>query len=471
MNDRKHSENYMNNSELIEKSQAVLLGNKYEVVLNGQSYRRTVPSKEFYVHQWNWDSATHAMGLVYFDEQRAFDELYSLVSGQWKNGLIAQITFNPNESKYFPGPEFWGTEKFAKGEIQTSGVTQPPLLGISFAHVYKNTKDEKLRSRLIEEVLPAVLKYHDYLKKYRDPENSGLLTVVHPWESGLDNSPRWDLPLANISLEEITDEVKIMVNENSSDDKIGDPKDRPGMDDYYKYMYLVNIYKSWNWDYEKIIKESPFAVKDVLFNALWARANEALSDVLVEISHPQAQRLKDWAGQTKDALNNCWDEKLEIYRDKNVSKGRNEFIEENTIATFTPLWAGVPDAEKLELTLDNLEDSEKYWTQAPVATTPVSSNKFSLTKYWRGPTWPITNLFVIEGLSRYKNIPRAKKLRDSLVESTLKMIKDNGFYEYYDPTSGTARPDKKDTALGFGSFSWTAAVTLYLLNKYKSNQT
>src|SRR3989344_2584371 len=418
----------MSSQNLLEKAKKVLLGNLYEVELNGQLYRRTVPSKEFYVHQWNWDSATHAMGLVYVDEQRAFDELYSLVSGQWKNGLIAQITFNPNETKYFPGPEFWGTEKFAKGEIQTSGITQPPLLGISFAHVYKTTKDENLRKRLIDEVLPSVIKYHDYLKKYRDPENSGLLTVVHPWESGLDNSPRWDLPLANISLEEIPDEVKIM-------------------------------------------KESPFAVKDVLFNALWARANEVLSDILIENSHPQAQKLIDWARQTKQALNNCWDEKLEIYRDKNVSKGRNEFIEENTIATFTPLWAGVPDAEKLELILNNLEDPEKYCAQAPVATTPVNSNKFSLTKYWRGPTWPITNLFVIEGLSRYKNIPRAKKLRDSLVESTLKMIKDNGFYEYYDPTSGTARPDKKDTALGFGSFSWTAAVTLYLLNKYKSNQT
>ena len=50
------------------------------------------------------------------------------------------------------------------------------------------------------------------------------------------------------------------------------------------------------------------------------------------------------------------------------------------------------------------------------------------------------------------------------------MIKENGFYEYYDPTSGTARPDKKETALGFGAFSWTAAVTLYLLNKYRLNQ-
>ena len=112
----------MANNELLEKAKNVLLANLYEVELNGILYRRTVPSREFYVHQWNCDSATHAMGLVFVDEQRAFDELKSLVSGQWENGLIAQITFNPKETKYFPGPKFWGTEKFANGERRKSRI-------------------------------------------------------------------------------------------------------------------------------------------------------------------------------------------------------------------------------------------------------------------------------------------------------------------------------------------------------------
>src|SRR4051812_22107594 len=99
------------------KAEKILKENTYSLILNGKKYRRIVPSKEFYVHQWNWDSATHAMGLVHIDEELAFDEIRSLLSGQWENGLVAQITFNPTEKKYFPGPEFWGTEKFASGEI------------------------------------------------------------------------------------------------------------------------------------------------------------------------------------------------------------------------------------------------------------------------------------------------------------------------------------------------------------------
>lgn len=461
----------MDDKELLQKASEVLLNNLYEVKLNGISYRRTVPSKEFYVHQWNWDSATHAMGLSYLDEQRAFDELYSLTAGQWDNGLIAQITFNPNETKYFPGPQFWGTEKFAKGEILTSGITQPPLLGISFVHVYSNTKSEGLKTRLVKEVLPKVIKYHEYLKNFRDQEDSGLLTVVHPWESGTDNSPRWDKPLSKIRLEDIPDEVKMLVNRYRSDDKTGNPKNRPGLEDYYKYMYLVWLFKGWEWNYKKIIEESPFAVKDILFNALWCKANESLAEILDGIGSPQAKKLWGWSEKTKKALQGCWDEELCLYKDTDVSLGIQEFIEENTIATFIPLWPKVSNERQLEILLNKLEDSKQYWSEVPIPTTPLDSPKFNLTKYWRGPTWPITNLFVIEGLARYKNNEKAKKLHRGLIDKTLNMIKENGFYEYFDPSSGITKPDKKKKvgALGFGSFSWTASVAIYLLHKYKHN--
>ena len=31
---------------------------------------------------------------------------------------------------------------------------------------------------------------------------SGLVTILHPWESGLDNSPIWDQPLSKIDVKE-----------------------------------------------------------------------------------------------------------------------------------------------------------------------------------------------------------------------------------------------------------------------------
>ncbi len=451
----------------MQRAKDTLLKNLYQVKLNGQNYQRTVPSKEFYVHQWNWDSATHAMGLVYFDERRAVDELLSLISGQWKNGLIAQITFNPNEEKYFPGPEFWGTEKFATGEILTSGITQPPLLGISLLHLYQTIKDIDLKKELVIKVLPAVIKYHEFLKNFRDPEDSGLLTVVHPWESGTDNSTRWDEPLANISLEDIPDAVKILVNKYRSDDKLGNSKHRPGLTDYYKYMYLVHLFSKWGWDNNKIVKESPFVVKDVLFNSLWCRANFALAELLEqEGRRDESATFLKMAQKTQKSLLDLWDDKSGLYTDLDVSNGKRIRIKENTVATFLPIWAGAYNKSILDSLIDRLKDPKQYWSAFPVPTTSLNNSKFELTRYWRGPTWPITNLFVIEGLGKLG--PEYQALKMELLSRTFKMIEDNGFYEYFDPINGGARPDKRNTlSLGFGSFSWTSAIYIYLSNKYK----
>jgi len=456
-----------NYAKVAVQARKILENNLYQVTLNNKLYRRTVPSKEFYVHQWNWDSATHAMGLIHVDEQRAFDELLSLVSGQWPNGLIAQITFNPKETKYFPGAQFWGTEQFANGEIITSGITQPPLLAISINYVYQQAKNKKAADQFLQKILSAVIKYHDYLKKFRDPEDSGLLTVVHPWESGLDNSPRWDDPLKNIPLAEIPDQVKILVNSYRSDDKIGNAKHRPGLEDYYRYMYLVQLFQDWHWDYKKIVKESPFAVKDIIFNALWCKANESLAQILTATGdNKAAAKYEQLAAQTKHAILQLWDEESQIFTDLDVAQGKTLAIKDNTIASFVTLWAGIPNSGQLKKMLVKLTDPKQFWPAYPLPTTALNNPKFELTRYWRGPTWPITNLFVIEGLARYPENPQCKKLAKELIHKTLSMIAKNGFFEYYDPTQGSARPGKViETSLGFGSFSWSAAIFLYLLVK------
>ena len=46
--------------------------------------------------------------------------------------------------------------------------------------------------------------WHRYLLTYRDPEASGLVTIYHPWESGTDNSPRWDAALEPVEAGEVS---------------------------------------------------------------------------------------------------------------------------------------------------------------------------------------------------------------------------------------------------------------------------
>ena len=73
---------------------------------------------------------------------------------------------------------------------------------------------------------------------------------------------------------------------------------------------------------------------------------------------------------------------------------------------------------------------------------------FFPTKYWRGPVWVNINWFLMQGLERYGYKEQADRLRNAIIT----LCEEQGFYEYFDPTTG----------IGHGSdlFSWSAALFL-----------
>lgn len=418
-------------SETLAKAKKILTDNVYTLSLNGKVYRRIIPSKFFYVHQWNWDSATHAMATVYFDEELAFDEIRSLVSGQWKNGMIPHIVFNPKEKIYFPGPNFWGTDKFGF----SSGITQPPLLAISILHIYKTAKNKGKAKKFLEEMLPKLDKYHNYLKKYRDGEGSGLLTIIHPWESGTDNSPRFDKYLSEIDLKDIPKEVIQIVRKFRTDIKIGERTTRPLMEDYYRYIYLIFLYRNLGWNCRKIVADSPFAIKDTFFSSIWAASNVALSDLfMLKEDKIKAKKFRIMAEQTRRAIKESFDPK------------------EETIALFAPIIAGGADEGQFKILMRILKDRKRFWSRFPVPSTSLDSSNFDSFRYWRGPSWPIINMLLIERLTSQN------KIQKELLKKTLDLIKKKGFFECYSSQDGNPA--------GFPNFSWTAAIFTYLYHKY-----
>lgn len=76
---------------------------------------------------------------------------------------------------------------------------------------------------------------------------------------------------------------------------------------------------------------------------------------------------------------------------------------------------------------------------------------FSPVQYWRGPVWVNINWLLLRGLERYGFGKQADYLR----QTTIDLIEDGGFYEYFHPTRGTGH--------GSDFFSWTAALLLDIL--------
>lgn len=450
------------------KAQEILEKNSYQVTINNNQYRRSIPSWDYYRHQWFWDSCIHARALVHVHPDWAFQDIESLISGQWENGLIGHITFNPDEKNYFPGPEFWETEKFSKNSVVATGIIQPPLLAESVSYIYKYASDKEKAEQFLEKVLPAVIKYHTYLKMFRDGEDSGLISIVHPWESGADNSPCWDDVFQQITISNIPQDVIDIVHKYRKDNTVGAAQDRPKLEDYYRYIYLITLYKSWGWDYETIIKKSPFVVKDIHTNSIWCRANEALGEILQDLGRgEEAINFFDWADQTRKAIQNCWDKDAKLFVTKSVGNANKNIIKEDTFTSFMPLYAGAVDDKLLPVLFDLLTDTTTYWSAYPVPSTSLRSPKYELSRYWRGPVWPIINYLLIEGLNSYQNEGKALQIRDELLKKTCEMISEFGFHEHYDPVYGLA-PTYRNTGggMGFQSFTWSAAIFILLVEKY-----
>ncbi|HEV3465213.1 MAG TPA: hypothetical protein VG846_14685, partial [Actinomycetota bacterium] len=221
-----------------EEERARLLAAAGELLEANRRGAGTVPSPALYPHQWSWDAAFVAIGRSRLDQWRAAHELDSLLGGQWANGMVPHIVFNPAvpATAYFPGPAFWRAGELggAPAGVETSGITQPPLHARAALEVYDHAADRGAALAFLARLYPRLVRQHDYLARHRALAGHGLAAIVHPWESGLDNSPVWDAPLAAVALA-----PGAVAPYRRRDLDHAEAADRPTDRDYDRYIYLA----------------------------------------------------------------------------------------------------------------------------------------------------------------------------------------------------------------------------------------
>ncbi len=165
-----------------------------------------VPSRQLYPHQWSWDTAFTAIGLAYVNPSRAWCDLRRLFEAQWPDGRVPHIVFDPAtaEGDYFPGPAFWDVPAYGRRPARAStGIVQPPMHAVAAWEVYRHAAAHgaacaaEARTEL-RRLYPRLVAQQDYLSGPRDLGRTGLAAIVHPWESGQDNSPAWDATMAGV---------------------------------------------------------------------------------------------------------------------------------------------------------------------------------------------------------------------------------------------------------------------------------
>src|SRR5918996_3202100 len=424
--------------QLVQQSQMVLDFN-----WNGEY---TQPGPRLYPHQWSWDSALIAIGYAHYDQDRAMQELSHLFENQWKNGLLPQIVFNPRFGEYFPGIDFWHAERSpdAPRDRKTSGVVQPPVHATAMLYVYRHAEDEATAKEFLENNFPKLKAWHEYLHRERDPEGEGLVYIRHPWESGMDNSPMWDQIMERMQLR--PDQIPPY---RRADIHFVAAGDRPLDSGYDRFAYLVKLFADRDYDEARIRKDCPFLVQDVLFNALLCQADRDLAQIARALGE-DGTFFEERAERTARAMNEkLWDAEHSIYLDFDLVAQR--LIYAYVAPNFVPLFAGIPDEERAGRMVGALEDAGFGLSDESI--TPVPSYDrygfaFFPTRYWRGSVWININWFLAQGLDRYGYEDHARRLRKTIVS----LCHDEGFYEYFDPLTGTGH--------GSDLFSWTAALFL-----------
>lgn len=396
----------------------------------------TVPTHGLYPYQWNWDSAFAAIGFATFDLDRGWTEIKTLLGGQWESGMVPHIIFHKVDEGYFPGPDVWQTNQTPP----TSGITQPPVAA-TFAKTCFDA-DPKRGIPYMEELFPKLLKWHRWFADHRC--ESGAVAITHPWESGRDNAPDWDDAMANVDISNIGEYQR-------RDTAHIDSGMRPEKSDYDRYLALLYSSRDTGWDEKHIMANPVFRAADPGMTFILLRANRDLRELGLAIGEA-VDEIDAWIEQLEKGVETLWNDTLGSYDSRDLITGK--FSNSISNASFFCWLAGIENIQMLTL-LRSVLDDVKYG----VPSHPASSDKFDAKRYWRGPTWIMSNTLVGMGLEKQGHTALCEEIR----QTSRQLIEQSGFHEYFDPMDGSGA--------GGADFTWTAAVWLGWINAKNATST
>ncbi len=172
-------------AELCERSIDTIMSNVYtDDGYPWSPYRCVSPGKGRFCGLWNWDSAFHALGLARFDIQLAKESILGFFKFQQENGILPDVIFE-------------------NGEVICT-YCKPPFFASAALRVYETCGD----TAFLSELYPKLVKNAEYFEKHRryeglfyydcDDKSAPEYETYVRWESGWDNSVRWDGGITNM---------------------------------------------------------------------------------------------------------------------------------------------------------------------------------------------------------------------------------------------------------------------------------
>jgi hypothetical protein len=360
---------------------------------SGLFFGYTCPDAAKYPDQFFWDSCFHALTWSRLDPARAMRELRSLAATQQDCGMIGHTTFWQRPAR--PSRAF--TYNLLHPRAFQTATIQPPLLGWVWAEVAERSGD----GRFADEGREVVRQFHACLERDRGDED-GLIGILQPDETGLDATPAYDAPLGW-----------------RSHPKIG-------------FLALQAFNRRRGYNYRQVVADGGFHATDVLVNTAWILGWEGLARLGQPGAAARAERL------TTALVKRLYDRKAGIFFAEGPS---GEPLRVSTWAGLAPLALDrLPADIGHRIANEHLLNPACFWLDYPVPSTaaceptfvPGSDRYLWIERYWRGPTWLFSTWFIMRGLLRLGYEAESAHLADR----TLALIRQSGFREYFNPTTG-----------------------------------
>jgi hypothetical protein len=355
-----------------------------------------VPNATVYPFQWLWDSCFHAVAWAHLGEHdRAVQELARVFVHQDELGFVPHVDYSTAPKLH---ADFWG-------RTGASSITQPPMYGHAVAEL------TRCGVELSGRVVAAARRGLQFLlvDRARDP-STDLVTVVHPWETGADNSPRWDHWCGPSFDVDRWFEVKGELMRSIERSPTGAPLANPA-----------------------------FGAAPVGFNALIAFNAVELGWVIGE-DDPVVVAGRCLA----DSLASRWDGQLATWIDAGPSATTSGLV--RTLDALLP--ALVLDDVPAHLAMASLVDPAAHG--GPFGPTGVHREEptFAPDTYWRGSAWPQLSYLSWLAARRLGDMSTGVDIARQLVAGAWK----SGFAEHWNPDDASP--------LGAAPQSWTALATV-----------
>ena len=277
----------------------------------------------------------------------------------------------------------------------------------------------------------GLARYARWLDRSRDPEGSGMFTVVNHFETGQEYMSRY------------------MAVDPEADVRGWQPRLRlKGID---VTVYAHQLFRALG----KIAGDLGRTGDEAGWRALATRSGDAITG---HMWSPEARLFTDVDGRTLAPAG-------EGGRASGIAGAGGNSGDEGSRATvrtgvkaavgFYPMLTDLPDDARLDAMMDHLEDPRTFGTPFPLPSSSVDDPRFSAGGIWRGKrrncpwngrVWPMTTSHVIEGLlrCRRRGNERAGALAADMLVRFVRMMFTDGdpgrpnCFEHYNPHTGRA---------------------------------